>query len=54
MTTRNSQNLILTSVVFVTGLSGISIKFLRNGIKKGMVLASMVAGSIKLNIPFLK
>ena len=43
----NSQNLILTSVVFVTGLSGIGINFF--GIElKGMVLASMVAVVLSL------
>ena len=42
-----SQNLILTSVVFITGLSGVSIGFF--GIKlQGMVLASVVAVVISL------
>ena len=48
----NSQNLILTSVVFITGLSGIGINFF--GIQlKGMVLASMVAVILSLTFHFL-
>ena len=47
-----SQNLILTSVVFITGLSGVSIGFF--GIKlQGMVLASVVAVVISLIFHFL-
>lgn len=43
----NSQNLITTSVVFVTGLSGIAINFF--GIKlQGMVLSSVVAVVLSL------
>ena len=48
----NSQNLILTSVVFVTGLSGISINFFGMELK-GMVLASMVAVVLSLIFHFL-
>ena len=48
----NSQNLILTSVVFVTGLSGISINFFGMQLK-GMVLASMVAVVLSLIFHFL-
>ena len=48
----NSQNLILTSVVFVTGLSGISINFFGMQLK-GMVLASMVAVLLSLIFHFL-
>ncbi|MCI5997869.1 MAG: uracil permease [Peptoniphilaceae bacterium] len=48
----NSQNLILTSAVFVTGLSGIGINFF--GIQlKGMVLASMVAVVLSLTFYIL-
>ena len=48
----NSQNLILTSVVFITGLSGISINFFGMQLK-GMVLASMVAVVLSLIFHFL-
>ena len=48
----NSQNLILTSIVFVTGLSGISINFFGMQLK-GMVLASMVAVVLSLIFHFL-
>ena len=48
----NSQNLILTSIVFVTGLSGISINFFGMHLK-GMVLASMVAVVLSLIFHFL-
>ncbi len=42
-----SKNLILTSVIFVTGLSGLTVNFL--GIElKGMVLASVVAVVLSL------
>ena len=47
----NSQNLILTSIVFVTGLSGISINFFGMQLK-GMVLASMVAVVLSLIFHF--
>lgn len=48
----NSQNLILTSVVFITGLSGIGVNFF--GIQlQGMVLASVVAVIISLLFHFL-
>ncbi|MDY3050556.1 MAG: uracil permease [Parvimonas sp.] len=48
----NSQNLILTSAVFITGLSGIGINFF--GIQlKGMVLASMVAVVLSLTFYIL-
>lgn len=48
----NSQNLILTSVIFITGLSGIGVNFF--GIQlKGMVLASMVAVILSLTFHLL-
>ena len=47
------RNLILTSVVFTTGLSGIAINL--GGIKlSGMVLASMVAVVISLVFHFFE
>ena len=42
-----SKNLILTSIVFTTGLSGLSIKFGEIEFK-GMVLASLVAVALSL------
>ncbi|MDU5743582.1 MAG: uracil permease, partial [Finegoldia magna] len=42
-----SKNLILTSVIFVTGLSGLKINFLGVSLS-GMVLASVVAVVLSL------
>lgn len=43
----NSQNLILTSIVFITGLSGIKVNFFGISLQ-GMVLASVVAVVLSL------
>lgn len=49
----NSVNLILTSVIFITGLSGLSLKF--GSIElSGMVLSSVVAVTLSLFIHLLR
>lgn len=48
-----SSNLVLTSIVFVAGLSGLTVKFMSIELK-GMVLASVVAVSVSLLFYILK
>lgn len=48
-----SENLILTSVIFITGLSGLSIQFGKMHLQ-GMVLASLVAVILSLGIYLIK
>ena len=48
-----SENLILTSVIFITGLSGLAIKFGTMQLQ-GMVLASLVAVILSLLIYLIK
>lgn len=48
-----SENLILTSVIFIAGLSGLAIQFGKMQLQ-GMVLASLVAVLLSLLIFFLK
>lgn len=48
-----SENLILTSVIFITGLSGLSIQFGKMQLQ-GMVLASLVAVILSLGIYLIK
>lgn len=48
-----SSNLVLTSIVFVAGLSGLTVKFMSIELK-GMVLASVVAVTVSLFFYILK